>query len=36
MLPHMVFIVLRSHLLQKFMGEVNFTGTYDSAGQTFV
>ena len=30
---HMVFIVLLSPLLQKFMGEMNFTETFDSAGQ---
>lgn len=36
MLLHTVFIVLGSPLLQKFMGDVNFTGMCDSAGPAFV
>lgn len=36
MFLHMVFLELGSPLLQRFMGEVNFTGIWDNAGQTFV
>lgn len=36
MFLHMVFIELGSPLLQKVMGEVNFTGTCGNTGQTFV